>query len=495
MSASAKKATAYTPKKVVLLIVSLFFMFIFGLVCPTWSEVTRTGVRVLGVFLGWIIMMISGFGLMIPSLLSMFALIPTGIISAGGVLANGFGNSVPLLFVFGMLLIYAFSNTGGDKVIVRYLISRKFLNGHPVRFTLVFLLAITVLSVFMDTGALFLGFAFVKAIADVVGYDEEHEWRRFMLTAVFFLCMCAANVLPSKGGSLLTIGAFNGALAEAGIPLDIACFSITNLVTSLIFAVVLALTAKPLFRTNMDKMKSLNVEDLIAEGESTKLNKRQIISGILMLIGFLFPVIQMFFPAESAIYVLMSNIGQVVFMAFLLALLNLINVDGEPICNVVEAFSKGVLWDVYLAIASVCLLSSCMTNADSGISAWLTAVFGHAFNNMSFPVMLALILVCSGIITQFFSNGATMVIVSTIIAQFAVAFSAKGINVAVFPALLAQTCQMGYLTVAGSGFTAILLGYPAMKAKPGWIFTKGTLMYVLYFIIAIPFGILFGYVL
>lgn len=216
-----KKANGYSGKKLIYLAVGLFFMFVFGIVCPAWSTVTGTGVKMLGVFLGWIVMMISGFGLMVPSLLAMFAMLLTGFYTPAAVMASGFGSSVALLCMFGMLLIYAFRNTKGDEVLIRYLISRPFLSGHPIRFLLVFNLAIALLSVFMDVGGMLLGFAFVNAVADVVGYEEDTHWKRYMMTSVLILSQCATNVLPSKGGSLLTLGSFSGALTEAGYTLDL----------------------------------------------------------------------------------------------------------------------------------------------------------------------------------------------------------------------------------------------------------------------------------
>lgn len=242
-------------------------------------------------------------------------------------------------------------------------------------------------------------------------------------------------------------------------------------------------------------MKSLNVESLVQDGESIRLNKRQTISGIVMIVGFAFPVIQMLFPAESAVYLWMDKVGQVFFMALLVAVLNLIHVDGEPVCKATDAFSKGVLWDVFIGIAAVVLLSGAMSNADSGIGAWLGILFGSTFQSMSFPVMLLIVVILCGIVTQVFSNGATMVLVSSIIAQFAIPFSSQGVNVAVFPALIAQVCQMGTITPAASGFAAMLLALPAMQAKPNWIFKYGSLIFIIYFIIAIPIGILLGYAL
>ena len=50
----SKTKTGYTPKKLVYLFIGIFFMFIFGQVCPTWSTVTEPGVKITGVFLGWI---------------------------------------------------------------------------------------------------------------------------------------------------------------------------------------------------------------------------------------------------------------------------------------------------------------------------------------------------------------------------------------------------------------------------------------------------------
>lgn len=66
-----KAKTGYTPKMLVSLFAGVCLMFIFGQICPTWAAVTEPGVKIIGVFLGWILMVITGFGLMIPSLLAM----------------------------------------------------------------------------------------------------------------------------------------------------------------------------------------------------------------------------------------------------------------------------------------------------------------------------------------------------------------------------------------------------------------------------------------
>ena len=486
--------TGYTPKTLVYLIIGILLMFVFGQVCPTWAAVTDPGVKIIGVFLGWIFLVITGFGLMIPSLLAMFAMLFTGFYTATDVMASGFGSNVPLLCVFAMALIYAFRSTKGDEVIVRYIISRPFLSGHPTRFLLAFNLTITILSVFMDIGGMMLGFAFINAIANVAGYKSDTNFRRYMLATTFILSQAAMNVLPSKQGSLLTIGSFSGAIIEAGYSLDMACYIMVNLAIALIFAVVLSLIAKPVFKADLAPLKTLDVGQLVKDGAAIRLNKRQVISSIIMVAGFIFPVIQMLFPADSAIYTWMGNIGQVIFMILLMGLLEIIHVKGEPICKATEAFSKGVYWDIYVGTAAIVLLSGAMSSADSGIGAWIGQIFGVLFSEMSFPLLLLVVIVVSGIVTQVFSNVATMVLVSSVISQFVIDYAASGINVAVFAALIAQVCQLGCLTVAGSAYVALMQAEPGMRERPNWIFFGGSVMMIIYFIIAIPVGIFFGYV-
>ena len=488
------QAKYYTPKQIVYLIIGLFFFFIFGYVCPTWSAVTPVGVKLVGVFLGWVFMMISGFGLMIPSLLAFLSMLLTGFYAPTDVMA-GFANSVPLQCMFGMALIYAFSQTKGDEVVVRYLISRKFLNRHPVRFLLMFNLAITLISVFMDVGGMLLGFAFVNSIAAVLGYEEDSNWKRFMLTTVLVLSMGATNVLPFKPGALLTLGAFNGALGESASLINSTKYIIITLINVFLLAVALALLTKPLFRIDLSKMKELDVEQLVTGADSVRLNRKQAISGVVMLVGFLFPVVQMLFPADSGIYVWMNGFGQIFFMAFLLAVLEIIRVDGQPICKAADAFSKGILWDVIIAIIAIVLISGAMSNDASGIGLWIGAIFGELLGNTSFPILLLMITVLCGVVTQIFSNTATMVIVSTVLAQFLIPLAESGVDITVFPAIIAQVSQIGVLTPAASGFAAMLLGLPALQAQPKWIFKSGTVVMLVYIVIAVPVGVLWGYIL
>lgn len=57
-------------KKHIPTIAALLMMFVFGYVCPTWSTVTPVGLKVLGAFIGWLILVIAGKGMVIASCLA-----------------------------------------------------------------------------------------------------------------------------------------------------------------------------------------------------------------------------------------------------------------------------------------------------------------------------------------------------------------------------------------------------------------------------------------
>ena len=111
----------------------------------------------------------------------------------------------------------------------------------------------------------------------------------------------------------------------------------------------------------------------------SRMNKRQIITGIILISAFLFPVIQMMLPAGSTLASWLNSIDLSVFLILMMAIMEVVYVDGKPLCKTSEAFSKGVGWDVYVCIVVITLLSSGLSNDARGISSWITAFFNFTF--------------------------------------------------------------------------------------------------------------------
>lgn len=369
--------------------------------------------------------------------------------------------------------------------------------GHPVRFIAAFNLVIMFLSMFTSIIGMMIGFTFITAIADAVGYEQDSNFRRYMSTTTFVSCMCASSVSPFSSGALLTTGVISPTLAEAGFTINTGSYIITCFLAAALTIIVISFLAKPVFRVDLEPLKNIDANILNDNNSASgsRMNKRQIITGIILISAFLFPVIQMMLPAGSTLASWLNSIDLSVFLILMMAIMEVVYVDGKPLCKTSEAFSKGVSWDVYVCIVAITLLSSGLSNDACGISSWITEIFGSVFSNMSFPMLLLTVVLLCGVVTQIFSNGVTMIIASTLLAPFLVEHAMNGIDIAVFPALISQVCGMGCLTATGSGFVALLLAEPGMREKPNWIFFGGAAMLIVYFIIAIPVGILMGYIL
>lgn len=85
------------------LIIGLFLMFGFGHICPTWGGITQVGVMALGIFIGVVFLIVTGYGLVMPSLVGMFALLLTGFYSSNAMIAATTGSAT----VFQLILVYA----------------------------------------------------------------------------------------------------------------------------------------------------------------------------------------------------------------------------------------------------------------------------------------------------------------------------------------------------------------------------------------------------
>ena len=94
--AGKKKLTAYP----FICALSVFLMFGFGYIVKPWSTVTDLGVKIIGVYLGVLLMLICTKEMLWPPILGMFALVCHGYGSASQILQSWMGNTTVVMFLF-----------------------------------------------------------------------------------------------------------------------------------------------------------------------------------------------------------------------------------------------------------------------------------------------------------------------------------------------------------------------------------------------------------
>ena len=114
-------------------------------------------------------------------------------------------------------------------------------------------------------------------------------------------------------------------------------------------------------------------------------------------------------PVLSAL----KEMDTVLFTSVALAVLALIRVDGEQIFCPVEAFTKGVSWPI--GMASMAAIGGLLVADEYGIKAWLTQALGGLFSNHSPLLFVAMTVLITLLLTNFFSNTATLLVVSSLV--------------------------------------------------------------------------------
>ena len=477
------------------LVIGLFFMFLFGKVCPTWSTLNEFGVASIGILAGMLWLVTHGFGLLAPSMLGFYAVIFTGYMSANEVLAATLGNPNTYLVIMCLVLTFAFTDCGAGDVLARWMISRKMLNGRPYLFTAVFFIAMCLLGALVGAMSLcLLAFAFIDSVAETVGYEKNSQWRKMMLTIIMVIGGAAGAILPFKAGPMMVISMMEPTMTAAGIEFSNGLYMLSALLGSLIFIAFALIAMKPLFHVDMDKLKNLDVEK-IGAGSTTKMNRKQLLTTIFMCIGFAYSIVLIWLPKDFFLYKQIAGISLPVWLSLMVVVISFIRLDGEPLFQSDRLFGKAVLWGPVFAAASFTVIGTMMASPDNGVRGWLTEIMSGILGDMPFPAFILLVIAIAVVCTNFFSNSATAVILGSIVAPFAIGYAAGGVNPTVFCAAIANSTGVAFLTMGAGGVAPVFLGLDCMKEDSAWIWKHGVLLAALYIAAAAIAYILCGILL
>ena len=353
------------------------------------------------------------------------------------------------------------------------------MNGRPYLFTAFFFIAVIVIGAVIGSfGIILLALALLTAISEVAGIEKKSDWLRFLLLSTVALSGTTEVFFPFKPYSMLYMSIFDAQLNTIGAACDSNTWLITSAVMAVLSFAVLMFLVRFVFKFDLTKMKDLDVSLLQTE-EFKHMNKKQVIVLVSVILTFFYPFFLMLLPKESAVYTLLNNIGQYLFMGFVICLLCIIHVDGEPVVEVNDVFKNGTNWQIIFAVGAVIAIGGAMASDDCGVAAWLLSIFQGIFGNMSIVAIAAIVSLLSCVITQFFSNSATAILFLTALAPLAVVLYQNGINVSVLPALIGTGTLTACLLPSGSGQSAIMLGSDFF-ADDGqqWAFSKGLVILI-----------------
>lgn len=436
------------------LAVGLFFMFVFGRVFAPVYPLTEVGMQVIGVFIG-VIWFWCFVGFLWPSLLAFVAFGLTDFGTFGQILTMSFGNSVPVLLLFSMILFGSPQHVGATRYITRFFLTRKVFNNRPIVFAFVFIFATYALSVFVNvTPALILMWTVLYGILNELGYKKGEKFSSLMLVGTFLGAISGQASLPFSGSTLAIIGVFETA-AEMQMP--ILPYMTLGFIFSVLVFIVYAIFMKiVLKKEELQKVAHVNTEMFERDPlpPMSRLQKANflgmlafvffmilpsILNAIGSLIGLFAAETFVVLRAFDAIIGVLETLGAAGVAIGLTGIMCLIHIEKKPVLDFKAVAASSVNWDIFVMVAVAVAIASALTNPQTGVVAMMVEYLQPVLGGHT-PIIFFII----------------MVLFAIFVTSFA---SAMVIGIAIMPVLVAFGIETGANLPAVAATTILLLHY------------------------------------
>ncbi|MBR2008575.1 MAG: hypothetical protein IJ936_00460 [Peptococcaceae bacterium] len=322
--------------------ITLFFMFVFGYIAPTFGSVTPLGMKVLGVFLGmlwgWIFV-----EMLWPSLLGIIAFGMTGAISVTGAFQGGWGHNMVLTVLMMLLFSELLNQCKITDYIAEKCLSAKIIIGRPWMLIIMIFVADFLISVLASNLAatFILWAAFIK-VAEMTGYQKGDREVTFMICSILFVGVISLMVVPFKTAALVFVGFLT---SGTGLTIEYVPYMIFMFVMCVLQIVLLLLIGK--FVLKLDYSKLAGDDDRFAYMRGKKATYEQKVGMVFIATFITLLFLPAFLPKGAAITNLLNNWGIMGCAGIMLTIGCILkNSQGEKFADIATICRKGISWDI-----------------------------------------------------------------------------------------------------------------------------------------------------
>jgi sodium-dependent dicarboxylate transporter 2/3/5 len=421
------------------------------------EPLTQYGLTVVGLFIAtnyWF----ATIGMIWPSILALALYVLTTGASAADSAVAILGTTTVWQTIMLMPICGALKETGATEVIAKFLISRKVLSGKPLLFSYVFLLACFAVGVLTGlSSAVILAFVLFDGVAKAVDCKPGESYYSSMVVATFLAAALGTTVIPYRSYLTAMVDSFSNIL---GVPMNGALYIVYAFCFMLIFLFLILLTMKVVLRVDMRKLEALDTQALANDvGKINRSGKLLLTILGIVIAGIIYPLV----VKSGTLFELLNNtLTNNLFFGLAAVAACMIHVDGKPLMDANKALSKYVPWGLLFSMGIMLFFADCLSADDSGLRAFLSLTMGNLFGNMSSWLFIICVVVLTVIVTGFFSNMATGIVMLTATAPLATQF---GVSPMFLGILVMFSSMFGFLTPGGNGLTPLLYGKEEVSSK------------------------------
>ena len=456
------------PKPTLLkILISLLIIAVFWVV-PAPAPLTQIGMRVIGVFIGTVLLL-SLVDTVWPAILAVALLGRTGVASLNAAIAGTLGSWIVYFVLMSFVMTYALNKSGFTDRLVAKFMSMKFVSKSPWVFTSSMATIGLILACFMDQvpAAAFM-LMFANKVYEELGYTKKDAYPHIANIMVIYAVIIGGAMTPiSHSLALLGMGIYEAAAGASMSLFTYLTFGVpTGLVLYVFLTAVMRLTCR---KVDMSKFEHFDVQKVLKQ--QGKMQLRELITVII----FFGTVVMWMLPGVAGMFteapwVAALNDYGITFWAILsVVLMAVISVNDEPIINLKEVMNSQINWAILIFIAIGVYLGSAMSNELTGINAWITSNITPLTSSVP-PIVVVLIITTAGVLlTNFASNVSTITVMTGVGVSLALA-SRGAINPAGIALCTTMAGSCAYLLPSSFACIAMLHGNDWSDSKKVYIF-------------------------
>lgn len=384
-------------------------------------------------------------------------------------LSAGWGSDVYVFIALGFILIAYMEESGTSAYVAAWLITRKFLLGHPWRLLFMILLVAWVISTFVNfVAGMLLTWGFIYQICHILNYKPFDKFSTVLVFGVAMMGAISMSSVPWTGNAVVILAAFT---QNTGIAVNYLHYLGYSFPVSFFAIMGYMLLCKFVFRMDVRRLKNLTIDFIDpADLLLTKARKVALLSILALVVLILLPNIV---PATVAFSQALGLTGKV-FIVFVV--LSLIRIDGQPAFDLPKLAMKGVNWGMLVMIMATLAFVAFLGNPATGIGEFLGNLLAPVFAGQPIVIFFIIAMLLVVLMTNFMVNMVAAVILMT--ATFPVA-NILGVELTQLAYMYSMGATFALLLPCASGASVILFANTAwMKAKDIYLYGVPTIIMV-----------------
>lgn len=432
------------------------------LLLPPIDPLTKTGMKVIGVFLFTVIWWVT-IGIGFPSLICIALLALTGVMSSTAALASSTGTWLPVFLIGCFGLSEGLRFTGFSKRFALWFVTRRFVAGRPWMLLIMFLLACTLLGAIMSSAATTIVFMAIGIpMLEALGYEKGDPFAATFVMGIAWAASASFTMTPiAHAGNVLLI---SWVQRDFGYNIGFLQWMLLGIPMGLLLYLLLIFTFRYVVRPDASKISDITPDAI--RGKAGEMGKMTIQEKLVLLV-FLVVILVWMAPGIlrdilPGVAEYLDNIGLAITAIVGASLLCVIRVKSQPLVSF-KQWMTGVEWETVFLTAAIMILGTVLSRPDTGIPQMMAGIFQPIAESSPFLVFLLIAIAWVVLQANVMSHLVSQTLVYSVMVP--VAATASIGNPIALGATIAMASNFAFALPSSTAATAIVTG-------SGWVPVK-----------------------